>query len=100
MNKTELIAEISQNTNINKRDVECILAATLDAITDAMLRGDSVQLFGFGTFEAKDRAPRTGRNPKSGESVQIAAKRSPVFRPSAALKEIIKNHAEIKKGAD
>lgn len=90
MNKTELIAEISENVKMNKRDVECVLAATLDSITNAMLRGDSVQLFGFGTFEVKDRAARTGRNPKSGDTVHIAASRCPVFRPAPALRQIVK----------
>ena len=90
MNKTELIAEISESVNMNKRAVECVLAATLESITNAMLRGDTVQLFGFGTFEVKDRAPRTGRNPKSGNTVHIAASRSPVFRPAAALKQAVK----------
>jgi len=91
MNKTELITEISENIDMSKRDIERILAATLDAITNAMLRGDPVQLFGFGTFEVKNRAPRTGRNPQNGETIRIEASRSPVFRPSAALKQVIKD---------
>lgn len=94
MNKTELITEISENVKMNKRDVECVLAATLESITNAMLRGDSVQLFGFGTFEVKDRAARTGRNPKSGETVRIDASRVPVFRPSPSFKQAVKDTQE------
>ena len=91
MNKTELISEISENVKMSKRDVECVLAATLESITKAIVRGDAVQLFGFGTFEAKHRAPRTGRNPKSGESIRIDAFRAPVFRAAPALKQAVKD---------
>ena len=89
MNKTELIAEISENVNMSKRDIEYILAATLDSITNAMMRGDSVQLFGFGTFEVRERAERKALNPRTKEPITVPATKTPAFKAGKALKDVI-----------
>jgi len=90
MNKTELISEISEKVEMSKKDTERVLAATLETIASALMRGDNVQLVGFGTFEVKDRAARTGRNPQTGDAIQIAASKIPSFKPSKALKDLLK----------
>ena len=90
MNKTELIASIAEKTDLSKRDSERVLAATLDAITEALQKGESVQLIGFGTFEVRERSARTGRNPQTGQEIQIAAAKTPAFKPGKALKDAVK----------
>ena len=87
MNKTELINVVSAETEISKKDVDAVVAATIKAITDALKEGDTVQLIGFGTFEVKAVAEREGRNPKTGETITIAAAKKPVFSASKVLKD-------------
>ena len=89
MNKTELIAKIAENAGLSKKDSEKALSATLDAITDALKGGDKIQLVGFGIFEVKTRAARTGRNPKTNESIVIPAAKIPQFKAGKALKEAV-----------
>ena len=89
MNKTELVNVVAAETEKSKKDVEAIIAATVDAITNAMKEGDKVQLIGFGTFEVKATAAREGRNPKTGETITIAASKKPAFTASKALKDQI-----------
>lgn len=89
MNKTELIAIAAENTGMTKKDTERVLNAAIDAITAALIRGDKVQLSGFGTFETKDREARIGRNPHTKEAVEIPATRVPAFKASKALKDTI-----------
>ena len=89
MNKQELIAAIAQNAEISKADAGKALAATIDAITKAMAKGDKVQLVGFGTFEVRERAARTGKNPRTGEAIKIAASKVPAFKAGKALKDTI-----------
>ncbi len=90
MNKTELINAVAAKAEISKKDAEKALAAVLGSIEDALKAGDKVQLIGFGTFEVKERAARTGHNPKTGESIEIAAAKVPSFKAGAALKTAIK----------
>ncbi|MCX7614314.1 MAG: HU family DNA-binding protein [Clostridiales bacterium] len=87
MNKTELIAQIAEKSGLSKKDSEKALNATFDAITGALKDGDKVQLIGFGSFEVKSRAARIGRNPKTKETMQIPASKSPVFKAGKALKD-------------
>ena len=87
MNKTELINVVSAETEISKKDVDAVIAATIKAITDALKENDKVQLIGFGTFEVKTVAEREGRNPKTGETITIAAAKKPVFSASKLLKD-------------
>ncbi len=87
MNKTELIAAIAQKANISKKDAEKALAAFTDTVAYALKRGDKVQLVGFGTFEVSCRNERTGRNPRTGETMTIAASKTPKFKAGKALKD-------------
>ena len=90
MNKTELINAVAAQAEISKKDAEKALAAVLGSIEDALKAGDKVQLIGFGTFEVKERAARTGHNPKTGAAIEIAAAKVPSFKAGAALKSAIK----------
>ena len=89
MNKTELIAIAAENAGLTKKDTERVLNAAIDAITQAMLKGEKVQLSGFGTFETKDREARVGRNPHTKEAIEIPATRVPSFKASKALKDTV-----------
>lgn len=90
MNKTELINAVAAKAEISKNDADKALAAVLGAIEEALVNGDKVQLIGFGTFEVKERAARTGHNPKTGASIEIAASKVPSFKAGAALKNAVK----------
>ena len=89
MNKTELIAIAAENAGLTKKDTERVLNAAIDAITLALVRGEKLQLSGFGTFETKDREARVGRNPHTKEAIEIPATRVPSFKASKALKDIV-----------
>ena len=87
MNKAELIAAVAEKAGLSKKDSEAAVNAALDAITAALQEGDKVQLVGFGSFEVKSRAARTGRNPKTKEPIEIPATKVPVFKAGKALKD-------------
>ena len=87
MNKTELIAAVSEKSGLSKKDAEKALVAVVDSLTDAMVKGDKVQLVGFGSFESKTREARMGRNPKTKEAIEIPAATVPVFKAGKALKD-------------
>ena len=89
MNKTELIAVAAENAGLTKKDTERVLNAAIDAITLALVKGEKVQLSGFGTFETKDREARVGRNPHTKEAIEIPATRVPAFKASKALTDNI-----------
>jgi len=89
MNKTELIALVAENTGVTKKEAGAVVAATFDAITAAMVKGDKVQLIGFGTFETRKRAARMGKNPQTGKAVKIAACKAPAFKAGKALKDAV-----------
>ncbi|MBQ5910882.1 MAG: HU family DNA-binding protein [Clostridia bacterium] len=90
MNKTELVAAIAEKAGISKKDADAAVAAFVATVTDAMKAGDKVALIGFGTFEAKVRAARTGINPKTKETIKIAATKVPAFKAGQALKNAVK----------
>ncbi len=90
MNKTELVAAIAEKAGISKKNADAAIAAFVATVTDAMKAGDKVALVGFGTFEAKTRAARTGVNPKTKETIQIAATKVPTFKAGQALKNAVK----------
>lgn len=90
MNKTELIAEMSSKAELTKVDTEKALKAFIDVVTEEMVKGEKVQLVGFGTFEVTERAERQGRNPSTGESMVIPASKSPKFKAGKVLKDTIK----------
>ena len=89
MNKTELIAVVAENAGLTKKDAERVLNATIDAVTASLVKGEKVQISGFGTFEIKDREARIGRNPHTKEAIDIPATRVPTFKPSKALKDTV-----------
>lgn len=89
MNKTELIAAAAQRSGLSRKDAEKALNAAMETITQALAQGDRVQLSGFGIFEVKEREARMGRNPRTGESMEIAASRTPAFKPSKTLKDAV-----------
>ena len=89
MNKTELIAAVAQNAGLTKKDAERVLNCTIDSMTAALIKGEKVQLSGFGTFEVKEREARIGRNPHTKESIEIPATKVPVFKASKALKDTV-----------
>jgi DNA-binding protein HU-beta len=89
MNKAELIQAVAAKSGLSKKDAEVALAAVIDSLTDALKAGDKVSLVGFGTFAVKARAARTGKNPQTGEEIQIAACKVPTFAAGKALKDAI-----------
>ena len=90
MTKSELIQRLAeQNPHLYMRDVEKIIDTIFDEITEALVRDDRVELRGFGAFSVKHREARTGRNPRTGESVQVEAKRLPFFKTGKALREAL-----------
>lgn len=89
MNKNELVAKVADQSGLSKKDAEKALAAVIDTITAALVSGDKVQLVGFGTFETKQREARTGRNPRSGETIEIPAASLPAFKAGKALKDAV-----------
>ncbi|MBR5826036.1 MAG: HU family DNA-binding protein [Clostridia bacterium] len=90
MNKTELINAVAAKAEISKKDADKAVAAVFAAIEEALVKGDKVQLIGFGTFEVKERAARTGHNPQTGAAIEIAASKVPGFKASSALKNAVK----------
>ena len=89
MNKSDLIRVVAEKTGLSRKDTEKALTAALEAITKALTAGEKVQLVGFGAFEVKARAARVGRNPKTGQSIQIPASSAPIFKPGKVLKEAV-----------
>ena len=89
MNRTELISAMAENTNMTKVDTEKALKAFIDTVTEELKNKGKVQLVGFGTFETSERAARTGRNPQTGETIEIKASTSPKFKAGKALKDIV-----------
>ena len=89
MNKSELIAEKKKKTGETKKDAEAALNAFVSVVTEALVKGDKVQLVGFGSFEVRKRAARKGRNPQTKEEIKIPASKAPVFKAGKALKELV-----------
>ena len=89
MNKTQLVEAVAAEANLSKKDAEAAVKATFAAIEGALVKGDKVQLIGFGTFETRVRGERTGKNPRTGETVKIAACKAPAFKAGKALKDIV-----------
>lgn len=89
MNKSELIAAVSEKANLSKKDADAAVKAVVDSITEALVEGDKVQLVGFGTFEVRERAARFGRDPRTGESMEIAASKAPAFKAGQGLKDAV-----------
>ena len=89
MNKTELVTNVAAKAGLKKKDAESAVNAFMEVVQQAMVEGDKVQLIGFGTFEVRERAARTGRNPSTEEIINIPASKSPVFKAGKALKDAV-----------
>ena len=89
MNKTELVAAMAKETQLAKKDVEAVLKSFIDVVSEELKKGEKVQLVGFGTFEVSKRAAREGRNPQTGETMQISASKAPKFKAGKALKDLV-----------
>ena len=89
MNKTELIAAIAEKTELSKKDAEKAVKAFTDVVSEELKKGEKIQLVGFGTFEVAERPAREGRNPRTGETMTIAATKAPTFKAGKALKDMV-----------
>ena len=89
MTKAELIDAIATDATISKKDADKALNAAINAITASLEKGEKVVLPGFGTFEVREKAATTARNPRTGETIQVAAKKAPAFKPGATLKSVV-----------
>ena len=89
MNKAELIEAVATAADLSKSDAARAVDAVVDTITETLRKGDSVTLVGFGTFEVRERAARTGRNPQTGEAIQIKASKAPAFKAGKAFKDAV-----------
>ncbi|NPV26918.1 MAG: HU family DNA-binding protein [Firmicutes bacterium] len=89
MNKTELVSSVAEKTDITKKEAEKVVTAVFESIEEALGRGDKVQLVGFGTFEVRTREARKGRNPQTGEEIEIPATKVPAFKAGKALKDAV-----------
>ncbi|WP_409288972.1 HU family DNA-binding protein [Peribacillus sp. SCS-26] len=90
MNKTDLINAVAEASELSKKDATKAVDAVFDSISDALKSGDKVQLIGFGNFEVRERAARKGRNPQTGEEIEISESKVPAFKPGKALKDAVK----------
>ncbi|WP_206859949.1 HU family DNA-binding protein [Lysobacter changpingensis] len=90
MNKAQLVESIAERSQLTKSQAEAALNALVESVTETLKNGEAVTLVGFGTFEARNRAGRTGRNPKTGEDIVIPATIVPAFKPGKALKDALK----------
>ncbi len=89
MNKSELVASMAEKTGLKKVDVEKVLKAFTETVTDELKKGEKIQLVGFGTFEVAERPAREGRNPRTGATMKIKASKAPKFKAGKALKDAI-----------
>ena len=89
MNKVELVASVVEKTGLAKKDADKAVTAVLDSVKEAVAKGDKVQLVGFGTFEVRARAARTGLNPKTKEAIEIPASKAPAFKAAKAFKDAV-----------
>lgn len=89
MNKTELVEAMAAEANLSKKDAEAALSAFTKTVENTLKAGDKVTLVGFGTFEVRERAARTGRNPQTGKEIKIAASRAPAFKAGKGFKDAL-----------
>lgn len=87
MNKSELISKVSESSELTKKDVTKAVDAVFEAIAEALKNGDKVQLVGFGNFEVRERSARKGRNPQTGQEIDIPASKIPAFKPGKSLRD-------------
>ena len=97
MTKAELIAALAQKADVSKKDAEAVLNAFTATVTEELSKKEKITLLGFGTFETRERAARTGRNPQTGKELKIAASVAPAFKPGKALKDAVNAPKKGKK---
>ncbi len=90
MNKTELTQALAERTQLSKKDASLAVNTLFELITESLSKGETVQLIGFGNFEVRERAARKGRNPQTGEEIDIAATKTPAFKAGKQLKDAVK----------
>lgn len=90
MNRNELVSAMAEKAGVSKKDADNLLKAFIDTVEEAVKADDKVQLVGFGTFEARERSERVGKNPRTGEALKIAACKVPAFKAGKAFKELLK----------
>ena len=93
MTKAELVEEVANQSDLTKKDAEVIVQTVLDSITESLQRGEKIELRGFGSFRIRNRGARVGRNPKTGEKVEVPPTRIPYFKPGKELKEQLNRQA-------
>jgi integration host factor subunit beta len=91
MTKADLIEEVSRLADVTRRDSEVIVETIFDSIVRSLRAGDKIEIRGFGSFRTRQRNPRVGRNPKTGDRVEVPAKKIPFFKPSKELKDLVNN---------
>lgn len=96
MNKADLTVALAEKAQLSKKDTEKVISGFIGIVTEAMAKGDKVQLIGFGTFDVKNRPARTARNPRTGEELKIAASKAPAFKAGKALKDRVNTPAKKK----
>jgi len=89
MTKAELVEEVANESELTKKDAEVIVQTVLDSITESLQRGEKIELRGFGSFRIRNRSSRLGRNPKTGDSVSVPAKKVPYFKPGKEIRELV-----------
>ena len=94
MTKADLVEEVTQIGDLTRRDGEVVVDTVFDAVIQALQAGDKIEIRGFGSFRIRQRKPRTGRNPKTGDKVEVPAKRVPYFKPSKELRDLVNPKAE------
>ena len=97
MNKEELVKEVAKKAKVSQKAAADVLSATIDTVQKTVAKGKKVTLVGFGTFEARKRAARTGRNPQTGAAIKIAAKTAPVFTAGKKFKDVVDGKVAAKK---
>ena len=94
MTKADLIDEVSRQVELTRKDSEVIVETIFDSIVHSLRAGDKIEIRGFGSFRTRQRKPRVGRNPKTGDRVEVPAKKIPFFKPSKELKDMVNNYVE------
>ena len=97
MNKSQLVAKVAEKAGLTKKDAEKAVNGLFASVQEALVSGDKVQMIGFGPFEVKQRAARTGRNPQTGEEIKIAASKNPAFKAGKALKDAVNSSKKAAK---
>ena len=93
MTKAELVTMVAEKADLTKKDAEKAISALVESISETLAKGEKIQLVGFGTFEVAERAARTGKNPQTGEAINIPASKAPKFKAGKALKDVVNTPA-------